>query len=318
MAYRPQDKTCKLCFAKEGDLISLLGLDGEPCSDVWEVCAENQPGRKPAPEGASNGLYSDERDFYLHRLYEAGEKLHVRAPMPHLSTRVVIIKRRDVMENKTVQVVSLKPGDRFMMGGVVNVVVYVGTYAVGVEAEGQPKTRRQIRAATAVTPLPPLKVEVERDLTLLRPMDASKLQPGDKVLHFQGDRETTFIDGPDDRGYFCVRNEQGRCSIRRAEWYRMKPLAWVEGRPVYHGDTLYFEGKQVTACDPADNVGWMTCRDGFHRDTKKMTWEKPKVKKEGWINIYGDKGMCVHPTKEQAEKNKSEGVKACVKIHWEE
>ena len=300
----------KLCFAKEGDLISLLGPDGKSCSDVWEVRAENQPGRKPAPEGANNGLYSDERDFYLLRWHNGK---HVRAPMPHLSTRVAIIKRRNEMK-EAVEVGSLKPGDRFMMGGVVNVVVYVGTYAVGVEAEGYLYTHRKIRAATAVTPLPP----VERDLSLLRPMDASKLQPGDKVVHFQCDCEVAFLAGPDSAGYFAAEDTKyGRIRLRSAQYYRMKPLAWVEGKPVYRGDSLYLEGKPVVACKPADEIGWMTCADGFHRNTKEMTWERPKVKREGWTNIYGHMGS-IYATEEAADNAATASRKACVRVEWEE
>ena len=88
---------------------------------------------------------------------------------------------------------------------------------------------------------------------------------------------------------------------------------------VYPGDKLFHEGKEVFARDPIDNIGWMTCADGCHRDTKKMTWDHPKVKKEGWVNIYrGRTASNVHWSKEVADMEALEGRIACSRVEWEE
>ena len=156
----------------------------------------------------------------------------------------------------------------------------------------------------------------EKNLELLRPLDPTKLKQGDKVLHLQGEREVTYIAGPDGVGSIVVRDSGDRLRLRQVRWYRMKPLLWIAGRPVYPGDKLFHEGKEVFARDPIDNVGWMTCADGCHRDTKKMTWDRPKVKKEGWVNIYP--ASKVHWSKEAADMEAFGNRIACGRIEWEE
>jgi len=46
---------------------------------------------------------------------------------------------------------------------------------------------------------------------------------------------------------------------------------------------------------------------------------KPKrVKKEGWVNVYGPSSACICPTKETADKHAAPHRKACIRIEWEE
>jgi len=46
---------------------------------------------------------------------------------------------------------------------------------------------------------------------------------------------------------------------------------------------------------------------------------KPKrVKREGWVNVYGLGSAYVWPTKEEADRKSNEIRVACVRIEWEE
>lgn len=66
-------------------------------------------------------------------------------------------------------------------------------------------------------------------------------------------------------------------------------LGVVEGKPVFEGDVLWIGDKQVTAKHREDSIGWMTCADGLHRNTKKMTWTPPKKTEptsRGWRDVY--------------------------------
>ena len=46
---------------------------------------------------------------------------------------------------------------------------------------------------------------------------------------------------------------------------------------------------------------------------------KPKrVKKEGWVNVYGLGSAYVWPTKEEADRKSNEIRVACIRIEWEE
>lgn len=83
----------KLCFAKPGACVQLFNSStGEIDNDLYIVCVFNQSGKRPAPALASNGLYSDERPLFLVNLC-SGEAI----PMPHLSSRIQLIKDAHVV-----------------------------------------------------------------------------------------------------------------------------------------------------------------------------------------------------------------------------
>ena len=46
--------------------------------------------------------------------------------------------------------------------------------------------------------------------------------------------------------------------------------------------------------------------------------EKPKVKKEGWVNVYPDDDVFMYPSLEESEDAKGSKRVACIKIEWEE
>lgn len=175
--------------------------------------------------------------------------------------------------------------------------------------------------------------DYERDYSLLRPLDPAKLKQGDNVLHLQGEREVTYIAGPDEAGGIVVRDSGDRLRLRQARWYRMKPLFWLEGRPVYEGDKLFSpKGVEVqvlrigikTPSDPLgmrDSVEVQLAADGRTAvlDQYKLHWTKPKVKKEGWVNIYGiNRCSSMYETKAEADGKSDKYRKACVRVEWEE
>lgn len=93
----------------------------------------------------------------------------------------------------------------------------------------------------------------------------------------------------------CVRltMERGRLCLAFADQLRMAPLGWLEGRPVYLGDALYFN-----ASAPSDWVAkeWRptSIDDGvvYQNDEcvplAHLTWTKPVryPARKVWVNVY--------------------------------
>lgn len=56
---------------------------------------------------------------------------------------------------------------------------------------------------------------------------------------------------------------------------------------------------------------------------ENLTWAPPKVKREGWVNIYSAGGQerapsALHKDKAAADHEATQGRIACVRIEWEE
>lgn len=125
----------------------------------------------------------------------------------------------------------------------------------------------------------------------------------------------------EDACLIIARNNEGLlCSLYKdcLETYGLKmlPLFFVEDKPVYPGDALYV--KQY-------GEKWVvTLEDYTQFKPDWCTWNKPKVKKEGWVNIYKNSIGCVsagavYPTKEEAEYYiGGTNVIDTVHIKWEE
>lgn len=109
------------------------------------------------------------------------------------------------------------------------------------------------------------------------------------------------------------------------------PLAWVEDKPVYKGDTLYEKDGNTFCPDllEGDLLG-QKMNEGLpliYRAIEDLTWTKPlrKVKRQGWVNVYGNPKAPYpralsepHPTKEVADVYERPGRLDCVQISWEE
>lgn len=175
----------------------------------------------------------------------------------------------------------------------------------------------------------------EKDYSLLRPFDLEAAKAGELLCDIDGNDKYKFAAGPDSNGKIVTIFEKDGAFVcpppHSPSVFRMAPLAWVEGKPVYKGDVLWYKfGKRdvwqkVVARDRADEVNWMTCEDGIHRKVACMTWTYPKVKREGWINIYPNEitGISAttsdaYITREYADSGAFPGRIDCICIEWEE
>lgn len=176
---------------------------------------------------------------------------------------------------------------------------------------------------------------------LLRPFDLEAAKAGAKITDM-GMIEHAFAAeaGPD--GGMAVRDPQGNVFVMDLSEARMVPLAWVEGKPVYPGDVLYWNdtssapGSKFTAenrpsvsslvMGSSTTTTGATYTDGGMY-AAQLTWTLLKVKKEGWINGYSTSLASnarprfvgyVHPTKSCADFDAGEDRITCVRIEWEE
>ena len=190
-------------------------------------------------------------------------------------------------------------------------------------------------------------MEQAKDYSLLRPFDleAAKngalLTGGAGTAHFfDGTAAWKYIAGPDVEGNVLVEIIcSGRFNLFPAECFCMAPLCWVEGRPVYSGDVLYWDcgGAEFTVgsrmlFDGQMIEGVSVTTEGFTHDIpgtgvlhENLTWKKPKrtVKKAGWINIYPLSWMdgragAIFQTKTEADSSARSGRIACTRVEWEE
>ena len=171
---------------------------------------------------------------------------------------------------------------------------------------------------------------------LLRPFNLEAAKAGAKITD-KTEIEHTFAAEAGADGDMAVRDPQGNVFVMHLPEARMVPLAWVEGKPVYRDDVLYVKnhtgrtGSVVTAEFAENGDGY--CRFRTYNGAvplillSELTWNPPKVKKEGWINLYPANGAsqgapicggCVHATKEKADRDASLDRTACIHIEWEE
>lgn len=133
----------------------------------------------------------------------------------------------------------------------------------------------------------------EKDYSLLRPFDIEAAKRGEAIMLVENGKHlaknATFVAGPDSNGCIIL-NISGRFS-RPDRIYRknifMAPLAWVEGRPVYRGDVLYWKSQPGAQCiaEKIMEGGWLAFRsDGSQPlgivHTNGLTWTPPMVKRE--------------------------------------
>lgn len=171
----------------------------------------------------------------------------------------------------------------------------------------------------------------EKNYNLLRPFDLEAAKRGEAVTFKTVPRVLHYVSGPDVGGTVCVKDEGGQFGLYKHEYLRMAPLCWVEGKPVYKGDVLYDKETRIPykyIAHSIDSYGRLRSdgtTNGTLEDPKYLSWTPPKVKREGWINIYkgndtyeyvsGD----IHKTKSLADMRlASKDRIACIHIEWEE
>lgn len=172
----------------------------------------------------------------------------------------------------------------------------------------------------------------EKDYNLLRPFDLEAAKRGEKIHDVFGG-VVVFIDGPDAGGRLAVQID-GHFAVVLGETLRMSPLCWVEGKPVYKGDVLYVKnptgrtGSKVTAEFKENGDGASPFRsDNGAVPTIRMadlTWT-PKVRREGWVNIYPRalEELAASVSHAYASKGAADALAVhgridCIRIEWEE
>lgn len=183
-------------------------------------------------------------------------------------------------------------------------------------------------------------MEQTKDYSLLRPFDLEAAKAGAPLFEIYMHRSkvktdeeiSTYIAGPNNLNEYVISYPTNGYmtytdSIKDV---RMAPLAWVEGKPVYKGDVLYqyyvqdHKNRLVTISDTFTNgIGnYLTFTEGgnwaMDGNVSKLTWNKPKVKKSGWMNCYKHSENSVHPTKTRADLYAISSRTACIEIFWEE
>ena len=191
-----------------------------------------------------------------------------------------------------------------------------------------------------------------KDLNLLRPFDLEAAKRGEPVVQVGGDVfKVRWVARDRDNKTNIVEKDGAHGGLLTCvgyaidDWLRMAPLGWVEGRPVYPGDELFYKAEynsgRFIAKSRHESEGVIFGRSFFDSGTvydhensfekaHRLTWTKPVriVKREGWIKISKPEIEIDHPrflaggspvfrTEEDAKTwPRSSGL--VVKIEWEE
>lgn len=138
---------------------------------------------------------------------------------------------------------------------------------------------------------------MDHDYSLLRPFDEEAAKRGEPICTCSGKELWDYVAGPDSAGNLCLRikanGQFANSSASPVSLFRMKPLFWVEGKPVYPGDRLYHNGHEAWGRIAAQDGDLLFVQDGgpvIRTGGFNMTWEAPVV--ETWINIYPG-SMCI-------------------------
>lgn len=156
----------------------------------------------------------------------------------------------------------------------------------------------------------------KHDLNLLRPLTLDDIKPGTLItwvgnINFGETGEIVY--GPAGKKQdFVVNWKEDRLVIHRpgSDYPRLTPLTWVEDKPVYPGDVLWykrFKGCKATAIGPhtyceSGGIEYLDGNDGkkYSADAAAFTWTPPKTKHQVWLNLYPDGSCGVYSTEEHA------------------
>ena len=86
-----------------------------------------------------------------------------------------------------------------------------------------------------------------------------------------------------------------------------------------HADAIHAwaEGEEIEYL--SDSGEWqLVTWTPYFVEPNKWRIKPKKVKKEGWLSIYGAYDVYWYATKELADKNERYDRKACIRIEWEE
>lgn len=134
------------------------------------------------------------------------------------------------------------------------------------------------------------KTQYTNDLSLLRPFDLEAAKGGEDICWSNLHNPVIFV-GATNSGKVAYDSE-GETGFSSSESFRMKPLCWIEGKPVYKGDVVWHTVCReliVSGIAPFDRPSLSKEGDnqrGYNID--HLTWNKPKQKvtRKIWINVY--------------------------------
>lgn len=174
------------------------------------------------------------------------------------------------------------------------------------------------------------------DLSLLRPFNLEAAKSGEEICWYYLSDPVKFI-GITSKGAIAYESED-EIGFTSSDQFRMKPLCWVEGKPAYNGDVLYWNdstgapGTTFNVVGPMVCEGKLICGDAHFKDGRvflgegnsgvtpsELTWNKPKqkVKRKVWINVYPNEVYGNAHTSPEAADDLGRGRIACVETEIE-
>lgn len=91
------------------------------------------------------------------------------------------------------------------------------------------------------------------------------------------------------------------------------------GTPHKHAEIIkaWADGEDIEVEHGTGWSPWVLDKPPYHEDLRFRI--KPKrVKREGWVNVYGDEIAIMYDSKERADRSPVSDRKACIRIEWEE
>jgi len=140
------------------------------------------------------------------------------------------------------------------------------------------------------------------DLTLLRDFNLEDAKAGAAICSGSLMTDLTFLCAHKN-SVFVELSASCDSLLLHSDEVKMKPLFWLEGKPVYKGDVVYHvtAGKGIVArksgvcCDiqvefSTNNYVW----DCLESNLSLTPFAKPKTERKGWINLWkGSSGIGV-------------------------
>ena len=159
----------------------------------------------------------------------------------------------------------------------------------------------------------------EKDYSLLRPFDLEAAKAGAKVCWHEDGEVAVDVMFVRDRviPLFEMCFSKDRAAVFTHDdsrrYLRAAPLCWVEGKPVYPGDGLWWilQDKWIVARGYYEHLDVIISVDSNDvASLRKLTWAKP-VPIKRWINVYPATG---YDTKAAADQIAAIGRIACIEI----
>ena len=125
--------------------------------------------------------------------------------------------------------------------------------------------------------------ETKKDYSLLRPFDLEAAKSEYGIIDTDWDA-VRYIGASSKFDEVCVEQTNGDLLIGVSSDFRMAPLCWVEGKPVYKGDVLYGVGEKKPLTAELDGLHWNHDESQLvewrYASGGGYTWAPPKVKRE--------------------------------------